>query len=163
MFERIERNDEATLHELQQLLERCSDYYELHEGRGTPPTAAADEWDTVPSEFAREKIYVLGFREGGRLIAEMSLVRAYPEPEEWWMALFVVDPDFRSRGHGRRICEEAFEWCASLGGTTMVIAVDDENVRGEKFWRALGFVETRRADYKRRRVIIMRRPLTVES
>ena len=49
------------------------------------------------------------------------------------------------------------------GHNAMLIAVDDENVRGEKFWRSLGFLETRRADHKGRRVIIMRCNRTVDG
>ncbi len=64
-------------------------------------------------------------------------------------------------GIGRQICETTFRW---IGPGTMVIAVDEENPRGEKFWRLLGFGETGRRDYTaptgmQRRVIIMRRPL----
>jgi GNAT superfamily N-acetyltransferase len=161
---RILRDDSGAMLELQDLLERCADYYELHEGQGPHPTAAADEFDLVPSEHPRDDIFVLGYRSDGRVVAEMSLLRAYPKENEWWVALFVVDPTLRSRGLGRRICDATFQWIASIGGTTMVIAVDEENPRAATFWRALEFVETRRADYKaptgmQRRVILMRRTL----
>ncbi|MDQ6801657.1 MAG: GNAT family N-acetyltransferase [Acidobacteriota bacterium] len=161
---RITRDDAVAMRELQALLERCSDYYELVEGRPAPPTAATDEFD-LPPEYSRDDIFVLGFREGDDLIAEMSLVRNSPKPTEWWMALFVVQPASRSRGLGTRICEAKFQWIASMGGTTIVMAVDEENPRGQRFWRSLGLIETARRDYTaptgmQRRVIIMRRALT---
>jgi len=155
MFE-IKRTDEAAIAELQQLLERCSDYYELHEGRPAPSTAAADEWDTVPQTVPRDTLHVLIWREGDRMIGEMTLLFNYPKPNEWWVALFVVDPEFRSRGYGRRFCEEAF---GSLSGESVVIAVDEQNPRGERFWRSRGFVENRRVDHNNHRLIIMRRAL----
>jgi hypothetical protein len=147
---RILRDDTPAMRELQALLERCSDYYELVEGRPAPPTAATDEFD-MPAEYSRDDIFVLGFREGEDLIAEMSLVRNCPKPTEWWMALFVVQPASRSSGIG--------------GGTSIVMAVDEENPRGQRFWQSLGLVETARRDYTPptgvpRRVIIMRRSLT---
>jgi GNAT superfamily N-acetyltransferase len=158
---RIRRNDVAALRDLQQLLERCADYFELHEDAPPRASAAADEFDAIPGEIARDAIFVLGFRDRDYLIAEMTLIRDYPKAGEWWMALFVVDPAYRGRGVGRRICEETFRW---IGGGTMVLAVDEKNPRGEKFWRAVGFSETRRADYtahggSQRRVIIMRRTM----
>lgn len=161
MLSRIRRDDASAMRELQELLERCSDYYQLHEERATPPSAAVDEFDTIPPEIPRENIVILGFRERDYLIAAMSLVRDYPKPNEWWMALFAVDPAYRGRSFGRRMCDETFQW---IGGGTMVLAVDEKNPRGEKFWRSLGFVETRRQDYtaptgSQRRVIIMRRPM----
>ena len=152
------------MRELQSLLERCSDYYELVEGRATPPTAATDEFD-LPFEFPRDDIFILGFREGDDLIAEMSLLRNYPKPTEWWVALFVVQPESRGRGIGARICEATFNWIASIGGTAMVMFVEEKNPRGEKFWQSLGLVETASRDYTsptgvHRRVITMRRALT---
>ena len=91
----------------------------------------------------------------------MSLLRGYPKPDQWWIALFVVDPAQRGRDVGRRICEATFRW---IGEGTIVLAVDEANPRGERFWQSLGFVETGRRDYtaptgSKRRVIIMRRPL----
>ncbi|HJT16065.1 MAG TPA: GNAT family N-acetyltransferase, partial [Thermoanaerobaculia bacterium] len=162
---RIRRDDASAMRELQQLLERCSDYYALHEGEPPSASAATDEFDTIPPEIPRENIFVLGFREKDHLMAEMSLVRDYPKAGEWWMALFVVDPAYRGRGAGTRICEETFRW---IGAGTMVMAVDEKNPRGEKFWRSLGFVETKHSDYtatsgSKRRVIIMRRAMTTAS
>jgi ribosomal protein S18 acetylase RimI-like enzyme len=161
---RIDRDNATAMRELQALLERCSDYYELVEGTPARPTAATDEFD-LPFEFSRDDIFILGFREGDDLIAEMSLLRNYPKPTEWWVALFVVQPESRSRGIGARICEATFNWIASIGGTEIVLDVDDENPRGQRFWQSLGLIETSRRDHKattgmQRRMIIMRRALT---
>jgi ribosomal protein S18 acetylase RimI-like enzyme len=158
---RIARDDVSALAELQNLLERCSDYYQLHEGEPARLTAATDEFDHVPPEIPRDNLFILGFHDSEELIAEMSLVRDYPKPGEWWIALFVVDPRVRSRGYGRRICNAIFEW---LAGSTMLLAVDEENPRGDAFWRSLGFAETRRSDYtaptgSKRRVVIMKRSM----
>ena len=161
--QRIHRNDESAMRDLQSLLERCSDYYELHEGEPPGASAATDEFD-LPERFSSYEVVILGYRNRDNLIAEMSLLRDYPTPGEWWMALFVVDPAMRGRGLGARICEGTFAWLKSLGGTTMVLAADEENPRGQKFWQSLGFVETGRRDTTaatgmHRRVIIMRRLL----
>jgi ribosomal protein S18 acetylase RimI-like enzyme len=160
----IDRDNPVAMRELQNLLERCSDYYELHEGEPARTTAAVDEFD-MPPEISRDDIFILGIRDGDDLIAEMSLVRNYPKPTEWWMALFVVQPASRNRGIGARICEATSRWIASIGGTEMVMAVDEENLRGQRFWRSLGLIETGRRDYTaptgmQRRVIIMRGALT---
>ena len=94
----------------------------------------------------------------------MSLLRDFPKPTEWWVALFVVQPESRGRGIGARICEATFDWLASSGGTAIVMLVDAENPRGEKFWRSLRFNETGRQDHTtatgvHRPVIIMRRAM----
>ena len=160
---RIQREDEAAMRELQELLERCSDYYELHEDAPPRASAAADEFDMIPAPYTRDDLFVLGFYDEDRMIGEITLVRGYPKPAEWWVGLFVIDPEYRNRGAGRRICEATFRW---IGAGTIVMAVDERNPRGEKFWRSLGFNETRRADYtapttgSQRRVIIMRKALT---
>ena len=160
-IDRVSREDELALRELQGLLERCSDYYELHEGEPPRSSAAADEFDTVPAAIPRENVFVLAFRDGDELVAEMSLIREYPKPGEWWIALFVVDPRVRGRGFGRRICRGIFR---SLAGSAMLLAVDEENPRGDAFWRSLGFEETGRQDHlastgMKRRIVIMRKSM----
>ena len=160
---RISRDDPSAMRELQSLLERCSDYYELVEGRAAPQTAAADEFD-LPPAIPTDNIFILGFRDSGDLIAAMSLLRDHPKPTEWWIALFIVRPDSRGRGVGARICEATFDWIASNGGKAIVMFVDEANPRGEKFWRSLAFVEAGRQDYTsstgmHRRVITMRRAM----
>lgn len=158
---RIHRDDAVRIGELQRFLERCSDYYELVEEAPAPASAAEDEFDLIPPEFPRDDIFILAFADESGIVAEMSLLRGYPKLDEWWIAFFVVDPDHRGRGLGRRICGETFRW---IGSGTMALAVDEANPRGERFWRSLGFVESDRRDYtaptgSKRRVIIMRRPL----
>jgi GNAT superfamily N-acetyltransferase len=161
---RINRADVVAMAELQALLERCSDYYALVEGNPAGPTAAIDEFD-LPPHISRDDIFILGFREGDDLIAEMSLLRNYPKPTEWWVALFVVQPESRGRGIGARICEATFSWIASIGGMAIVMFVDEENPRGQKFWQSLGLIESGRCDHTsqtgvHRRVTTMRRALT---
>jgi len=160
-IDRVSRDDEFALRELQRLLERCSDYYELHEGEAPRATAAVDEFDTVPAAIPRENIFILAFRDGAELVAEMSLIREYPESGEWWIALFVVDPRVRGLGYGTRICRGIFR---SLAGSTMLLAVDEQNPRGDAFWRSLGFEETGRQDHVastgvKRRIVIMRKAM----
>src|SRR5689334_2665727 len=117
---RIHRDDPDAMRELQSILERCSDYYELVEERPAPASAAADEFD-LPERFSSYEIVILVYRDREGLVAEMSLLRDYPVAGEWWMALFVVDPAKRSRGLGARICQATFAWLVSLGGKTMVL------------------------------------------
>jgi hypothetical protein len=57
------------MRQLQSLLERC-----LTTNWSRAASRVTDEFD-LPSEFLPDDIFILGFREGGGVIAEMSLAQ----------------------------------------------------------------------------------------
>lgn len=125
---------------LQHLLDRCSDYYELHEGWPTPSDAGEYELIPVPSGFTQEDLFVFALDSGDALQAIIQLLRNYPRPGTWWVGLLVVAPEMRSRGIGSALVRHAIEAAAADGATTMRLAVSVHNPRGETFWTAAGFV-----------------------
>lgn len=128
---------------LQHFLERCSDYYELHEGWPTPSDAGEYELSVDPkmtwqdlSVFAREE------SNGGALQAIVQIVRNCPEQGTWWIALLVVAPELRSRGFGAEVVRQTFGLSAAEGATTVKLAVSLRNPRGQRFWENAGFRDT---------------------
>ncbi|HJW96047.1 MAG TPA: GNAT family N-acetyltransferase [Thermoanaerobaculia bacterium] len=130
----------ADIARLQQLLERCSDYYELHEGCPTPSDAGEYELTFVPPNYVPDDLHVFAFEdERGVLQALLQLYRNCPQPGTWWIAFLVVAPELRSRGIGVQLLQHGL---GIIGATSIRLAVSIHNPRGQKFWEAAGFRDT---------------------
>ena len=125
---------------LQQLLERCSDYYELHEGCPTPADAGEYELTSIPSMLEPEDLHVFALADAdGTLHAMTQLLRNLPKPGDWWIGLLVVAPESRGQGIGGDLLRQAIEL---VGATVIRLAVSVDNPRGQRFWESAGFRET---------------------
>lgn len=130
---------------LQQLLERCSDFYLLHEGWPTPADAAAYELTCVPPGKEVSDVFVLGMADGaGSLVAMAQLLRDYPSPRDWWVGTLVVDPQLRGRGIGAELFRHTVAFIEEQGGRSIGLAVALWNERALKFWESAGFRDTGR-------------------
>ena len=129
----------ADVDRLQHLLERCSDYYELHEGWSTPADAGQYEL-LVPPGLLQEDLFVFALQDTvGTLLGMIQLLRNHPQRGLWWIGLAVVAPEQRGRGIGSGLLRHASETAAADGATAIRLAVSVHNPRGESFWTAAGF------------------------
>ena len=133
--------------ELQRLLERCSEFWELIEGVPPPADTAVKELTSTAPGKTADDTFTFGVFEDDRLIAFAQLARDYPKPSEWWIGLLVVDPSQRGRGLGAEIHRQLVEWIASQGGTTLWLGVQTQNEGAQRFWPRLGYVERERQPY----------------
>jgi ribosomal protein S18 acetylase RimI-like enzyme len=131
--------------ELQDLYERCTDYHEMHEGFATRPTAGADELALLPPGKQMADKFSIGIYESiGCLIGYLDIIRNYPAANAWWIGLLMLDPKNRAKNLGSRICATTEKWVASQDGHSIHLAVLEENIRAQQFWRKQGFEELRR-------------------
>lgn len=156
---RLDPSDEAAL---QNLHERCSDYYELIEGGPTRPTSAQEDLTELPpgKELA-DKFYFGIFDTDQKLVGALEMARDLPCLGEWWLALLLLDPQVRSRGLGAQLLGAAKQWVRRQGGSAISLAVLEQNTRAERFWRKRGFIEEKRGPFTaatglQSRAIIMR-------
>jgi GNAT superfamily N-acetyltransferase len=166
----IERLGIANADELQDMLERCSDYFETCENRSTPPDAARDEFLYVPKGRTPDDYFVFGLRDDlNRLIGINEMIRHWPRrPEEWWLAGQLLDPAHRNRGLGASFYREIERWVVAQGGRVIQASVVERNSNAERFWKRIGFREIERQDSVapggwKTRVIIMRRDVQPDA
>jgi GNAT superfamily N-acetyltransferase len=129
---------------LQRLLERCSDYYELHEGWATPLDAGEYELKTDPNVAGGAELtaFALQERNDGPLDAMAQVLRDVPERGTWWIGLLVVAPELRGRAIGSELLRHVVAAAVAEDISTLKLAVSQRNARGLRFWQREGFVET---------------------
>ena len=133
--------DEARLHSL---LERCSDYYEMHEGCSTPSDAGEYELKADPKQVGNAELVVFALEDpgSGSLDAVLQFVKDLPKKGTWWIGLLVVAPELRSRGLGSALLRDFFGIAANEGVRNVKLSVSLRNPRGLRFWEREGFRDT---------------------
>jgi len=148
--------DEA---DVQDLCERCSDFFELVEGR-VPEKDAGDNIlsDLPPGKELKDK-YNFGVYKENLLIAVIDIVKDYKADKEWIIGLLMIDPGERGNGLGRKLHNLIKDWVSEEHGKLLRIGVVEENRRGYKFWREMGYAEIAKSEEtygnKEHTVIIM--------
>ncbi len=132
--------------ELQALCERCSDYWELHEGR-----MPKDAWNIILSDLPPDKSpedkFLFGvYRENDVLIAVIDIMKDYKEPGEWMIGLLMIDPAERGTGLGRKLHDDIKVWVSEKRGKLLRIGVVEENLKGYRFWSKMGYIESHRVE-----------------
>jgi len=129
---------------LQRLLERCSDYYELHEGCATPTDAGDYELNSIPPGLTQDGLWLFALQDNnnGTLHAAVQVLRNYPERGSWWIGLLVVAPVLRGSGIGSTLLRHVIDAAAADGATAIRLAVSVKNPRAASFWEAAGFRHT---------------------
>jgi len=84
----------------------------------------------------------------GRAVGVISAEeRAVPGGTILWIRLLLVDPHERGKGYGRCAVSRLFGLCGAGSRVRRVlVAVDEQNGGGLRFWMRLGFQPVRRLD-----------------
>jgi GNAT superfamily N-acetyltransferase len=155
----------SDLSRLQDLLERCGDYFELVSGSSPSPSEAADLLSDRPAGKDLESKFLLGVSQAtGKLIAVLDVVQDYPGERDWWLGLLLLDPHARRRGLGRSLYAAYENWAYDHGVRNLLLGVLEANTGAYRFWQSLGFevVERRppsRFGTREHVVVVMKRSL----
>lgn len=151
---------------IQQLCERCDDYFDLITGLPPGSAEAQSLFVALPEGSSYDDKALLGVftAPGERLIGVVDIVRDAPAPGEWWLGALLLDPAHRNRGLGARLAQALEGWMEALGAMSVRVSVLEQNTRALAFWQRLGYVEFMREPphmlgVKESVAIILRRPL----
>jgi GNAT superfamily N-acetyltransferase len=133
------RDDAATLAALHREAEWCYD-----------DAAIVTEY----FDDAFEPETVIGVEIDGRLVGKLELFLGWKSTSERFGLIrrFVIHPDWRGRGIGRRLLAAAEEEARQVGCTFLELSVDEENAGARRLYASSGFAEDRRE-------LILRKPL----
>ena len=130
--------------QVQELLERCQEFWWISEGQRVPADAASSNFADGPPNYDPKRMIFLGiYSPVGRLVGFLTTPPDYPEEGDWYIGLMVLDPDARGRGLGEAVYRAFEDWVASQGGRRVLLAVVDDNPRGRNFWERMGFTPLR--------------------
>jgi GNAT superfamily N-acetyltransferase len=133
---------------LQSFYDDNDDYF--HAVTGEPP--ASDEAqkaldDPLPPGFPYTKKWLIGaFDDAGSLLAMANVVSDLLAAHVWHVGLFIAGRPLRGTGLAHRFHAALENWCKRSGAHWMRLGVVDGNVRAERFWTRLGYIELRRRE-----------------
>jgi GNAT superfamily N-acetyltransferase len=132
---------ETHARDLQSLYDCCAEFVQIEWGTPSNPHAADED-------FAYRGLMIYGiYSRQSELIGVLEMLRDYPNPQEWWLALLMLDPRVRNRGLGARVCASTLDWIAQEGGRAVWLGAQETNVDAQRFWSRMGFVEKERQRY----------------
>jgi ribosomal protein S18 acetylase RimI-like enzyme len=150
---------------LQRLFERCADYVMIVEGQGVSPSAAQETFEDMPPGRSLNDKFVYGLLDrNGDILGVLEGMRHYPDEATWWIGLFLLSPDVRGHGLGRKVVESFFDYVSQSHGASVMLGVVEENQAAYEFWQRLGFefvrkTEPRQFGSKTQTVYVMRKVL----
>ncbi|MBB6464613.1 GNAT superfamily N-acetyltransferase [Aminobacter lissarensis] len=122
------------------LYDRAADFVMLESGT-EPSDAMVEQFftDCPPGvDFATSQKLGM-FRPSGQLVAIADLAFGYPEADDAYVGLLLLDESCRGMGLGRTFLDHLTGIARARNARRLLIAVLDENARGRAFWEREGF------------------------
>jgi GNAT superfamily N-acetyltransferase len=116
---------------------------QLHRGEGwcyDDEISINDYWD---DSFEKESILVA--EVDGKIVGTLEIAKAYKSRFGFFAVIrrFVVQPDNRGKGIGRKLFSYALEEARKMGCSVIELSVDPENARPHRFYKSMGFKDDR--------------------
>jgi len=116
---------------------------DLHRGEGwcyDDENVLNDYWDDA---FDKESIIVA--EVDGLVAGTIELAKAYKARFGYFGVIrrFVVHPDCRGKGVGRKLMSYALEEAKRIGCNAIELSIDPQNTRAHKFYESIGFADDR--------------------
>lgn len=122
------------------LYDRAADYLELETGRPPDNSVAAAFFSDLPPNVYPSAAHKLGlFLDGGELAGIADLAFGFPEPDDAYIGLLLLDPARRGQGLGAVFLGHLVGLARRRGAPRLLLAVLDANPRGRAFWERHGF------------------------
>lgn len=134
---------------IQKLYEQCIDFAYFTEGKPSAPTAAFEEFKSVPEGKTTQDKYIFGlFDINNILLGMIESIRHYPNHETWWIGLMLLYPKQQHLGLGTDFYQAFENWVSLQRIQFISLAVIQYNEAGLKFWKKMGFLEIRQTSRK---------------
>lgn len=142
--------DESHVFDIQNLCERCKEYFILDQGTGPSINVGKEILEALPPQLSQSEKYLLGIYNNEKQITAMvDLLKNYPTMNEWMLGLMLIDPEERGLGLGKVIHESLSNWIKYQNGEKIRIGILDNNHRAIKFWSKIGYVLVKKSELER--------------
>lgn len=119
------------------LYNRAADFVALETGSAPDDTTVAQFFADCPPGASSQKLGL--FLPANQLVAIADLAFGYPEIDDAYIGLLLIDQSCRGMGLGRVFLEHLTGLAQAKGASRLLIAVLDENPRVRAFWEREGF------------------------
>jgi ribosomal protein S18 acetylase RimI-like enzyme len=122
------------------LYDRAADFIAMETGLVPNDATVAEFFADCPpgADVARSQKLGL-FQPDGELVAISDLAFGYPEADDAYIGLLLIDQNCRGMGLGRAFLEHLVGLSQARNARRLLIAVLDENPRARAFWQREGF------------------------
>jgi hypothetical protein len=130
---------------LQCFFEANPDYFLATHGESAGPNEVHEEIQgELPAGCNFTKKWVVGYLDtDNSLIAMATVVSDFLASGVWHIGLFVVATSCHGTGDAKMLYQGLESWSVSNGANWMRLGIVQGHVRAERFWKALGYIETR--------------------
>ncbi len=131
------------------LFTRASDYVLLETGQAPSNATTTEFFTKAPAGIDPATSLHLGlFTADNLLVAIAQIVFGFPNPDDAYIGLLLIDPDHRGKRLGQRLLDHIFTAAKAKGAARILIAVLEENSKGHRFWSKMGFTQEMRSQPK---------------
>jgi ribosomal protein S18 acetylase RimI-like enzyme len=123
--------------------QRCTDFFQLVEGRPGGAEPASTILGPLPAHVASGKKHVFGFDRAGDMVAIAEILEGFPGANDWYVGLLLVAPDARGRGLGAELWGQLRDWIERQQGRVVRLIVQKQNPGAYAFWSRAGFTVER--------------------
>jgi GNAT superfamily N-acetyltransferase len=131
------------------LFHRAADYIMLESGYPPGDAEVTDFFTGTPPGIDPSKSLHLGlFAPDGQLVAIAGAIFGFPNPDDAYLGLLLIDPAHRGKRLGQQMMDHICAATKAQGATRLLIAVLEENTKAHRFWSKMGFTEEVRSQPK---------------
>jgi ribosomal protein S18 acetylase RimI-like enzyme len=124
------------------LFARAADYVLLETGQHPDDAQTIDFFTSAPPSVDPATSLRLGmFLPSGQLVAIADLAFGYPNPDDAYIGLMLIDPTHRGKRLGQQMLGHLFAGASASKARRILIAVLEDNPKAQRFWQKMGFVE----------------------
>ena len=130
---------------MQRFFEANPQYFRSVNGESAGPDEAHEEiHGELPLGWSFTKKWLVGYVDAeGSLVAFANVVADLLAPSVWHIGLFIVATSRHGTGDAQALYRGLETWAAANGAAWLRLGVVKGNARAERFWEALGYIETR--------------------
>ncbi|MBP3701622.1 MAG: GNAT family N-acetyltransferase [Lachnospiraceae bacterium] len=136
-FQEIQTKEDITL--AYELYRSNTAYFQLVSGKSPTRQDVMDDRDACPpGVFPTQKKYGMYLLDGIP-VAIVDVLEGFPDPEVYYIGLFLIDGKHHREGLGRALYEQMEAEARVQGFRRMRLGVVDTNHRARSFWQAMDF------------------------
>ena len=129
--------------EIKHLYDLCSDYHMMCSGKNATDEDVVSIFKYDDKKTLEDSLTLGVYNKCDLLIGMVDIFKNYPDNGTWMIGLLLLSPNERNKKLGKIIHEEIKKYALTQGGNIFRIGVVEQNIKGIKFWKSLGYQQVK--------------------